>query len=822
MTDNLPSWSELADRAVADPAELKARLDLVAVCEEVGIALDGADDRWQGLCPFHDDTDPSFSVYETDDGFQRCGCFACDFGPSNDVFDLLQRLRGYGFAAAVREAQALSVATRATGPRERRTPVARPAVDLEPFVTGAYERAIDDRGPIAALLHDRGINVPADWLLAEFRLGVTPDGFGVVVPHYQPDGSVRAAKVRRRSEDGIGHPWRPTAVTGSKLDQLYGVWRDRGKTNVVLVEGESDAWTTAWLTRGYEVDVLALPSGASARPRREWLEYLGDRDVTLLLDADDGGRLALKNWAAALGVVKVAQLDEGLDATSSDPKRVLEAIAHAQTLGTSLAAGLVEAPFGGYVRASDDDQVPVANFTLRLSRTVAFENEGNVYEVTLPNGHTRPIETSAFGNEAEMRRWSNRHDFVWYGNTRDGQELLRILLNERPFAALARGTRVAGLHDGHFVLPDGSGGTVGGASWAYVAPHPDAPIDPMLNLQPGQWDAAVPVYLAHLHRPDVITPLIGWVAAAPLRSLIRSFPVMAVVGPAGWGKSTVVRETLHTFGYAIEANLTSTTPYGLSQLIESTNAFPVWVDEYRRGARADAKTTFEQLMRDAWDAQASFRGGVGENKSALHATRAAAPIVVTGEDVFSETSHLERLVMIQIPQEGRGEAAYARLETSNRAGMGRSYLEWLVERLRSGTLPVAPNLHNRPAHARAVARWGYGLYTSFVREIVGAELPEWDESMIAGAHDTSSQRPALLDILDEMRDRSNRHGQIVWVQGEDLCVRVPDLVKEANELGMPLPGGNKAVEAELVARFDAERDRDTFGLFWRLRGAMRG
>jgi DNA primase len=47
-------------------------------------------------CPFHDDRDPSFSIYGDDKKFR---CFGC--GAHGDIFDYLQQMYGISFSGAV-------------------------------------------------------------------------------------------------------------------------------------------------------------------------------------------------------------------------------------------------------------------------------------------------------------------------------------------------------------------------------------------------------------------------------------------------------------------------------------------------------------------------------------------------------------------------------------------------------------------------------------------------------------------------------------------------------------------------------------------------
>lgn len=799
MTTDDIDWLGLADSAAVDPLELKRRLDLVAVCEELGLLLEEQPDgRWLGLCPFHDDHRPSFDVYETDDGFQRCGCFACDFGPANDVYDLLRTLRGYGFSQALGEAQRLAVVTRSSGVRERKS-LTRAPVDLPALVEAA--RAGEALQLVTqALMSDRGIRANGDWVRDEFRLGVTPDGSGVVVPHYAKDGTLVGVKTRRPNVTQE-RPWEPQAVGGSKLTALYGEWRDQGRKKVVIVEGESDTWSVAWLTRSDEYEVFGLPSGGAARPRREWLEFLSDRDVTLMFDADDGGRTALRNWTAGLAVCSVAQLREGMDPTSENPERVLAALVAATQYGTAPSGGLVPAAYGGHlVRAGDENQTMICDFIPTLRRTVDLPS-GFVFQITLPSGVEVDLPSGVFNTDRSLRKWTNEHGYVWQGTTKDAQELYRMLVLESIFLPRVTGVTTAGWAEGAFVLPDPHG-VLGSKSWAYVPPETVRNLDELIDLVPGPWDPQIPFILTQLHTPEVITPIIGWIAASMLRPFVKAFPILAVVGTAGAGKSTLLRETLRTFGFMINLTLTSTTPMGVSGFASATNALPVWFDEYRMGARDSARQTFEQVLRDAWESQHSYKGGFGEQRQEIHSLAASSPIAVTGEDAFQETSHLERMCLVNLPLDGRNANALASLYSVERRGFGRAYLEWLIVKVNAGELPEPPTLVERPVHARSVARWGYEVFDLFAQEVCGRELIPFDAARLVASHETAKDAPIVVELIRACENRMSRVGPIAWRDDQgNMCVKPHDLVKAATELMIPIPGGARALRNELSERY---------------------
>ena len=83
-----------------DLPALKRRYPLGDVVEASGVTLVGRGRVRQGVCPFHDETAGSFTVYADS---QRWFCFGCGLG--GDVLDFIQRLDGVGLPEAIRRLQ---------------------------------------------------------------------------------------------------------------------------------------------------------------------------------------------------------------------------------------------------------------------------------------------------------------------------------------------------------------------------------------------------------------------------------------------------------------------------------------------------------------------------------------------------------------------------------------------------------------------------------------------------------------------------------------------------------------------------------------------
>ena len=79
-----------------DLEALKSRNPLGDVVEASGVQLKGRGRVRQGVCPFHDEAEGSFTTYEDS---QRYFCFGC--GDGGDVLDFIQRMEGLTLPEAI-------------------------------------------------------------------------------------------------------------------------------------------------------------------------------------------------------------------------------------------------------------------------------------------------------------------------------------------------------------------------------------------------------------------------------------------------------------------------------------------------------------------------------------------------------------------------------------------------------------------------------------------------------------------------------------------------------------------------------------------------
>jgi len=153
-----------------DVARVRAATDIVALIGEHA-ALRQQGRRWVGLCPFHAEKSPSFSV-NAQEGLYYC--FGCQV--SGDAISFVKATEHLDFADAVRflaDRAGVTIHEDASGgaDRRRRTELLDA---MERAVTWYHERLLSgpDAGPARNYLRSRGYDAE---VVRKFRLGWAPD-----------------------------------------------------------------------------------------------------------------------------------------------------------------------------------------------------------------------------------------------------------------------------------------------------------------------------------------------------------------------------------------------------------------------------------------------------------------------------------------------------------------------------------------------------------------------------------------------------------------------------------------------------------------------
>ncbi len=205
---------------------VKQQVDIVKIVGDyVKLRKSGAQ-NFSGLCPFHNEKTPSFSVHATRGFFH---CFGC--GVSGDVFSFVQKIEGITFPEAVRAvAQKAGIALpkqQYDSPAEAREARLRGVLlEVHERATAFFEEQL--RRPEAAAareyLASRGLT---DALIREFHIGYAPDSGFVLRDRLKgqyDEETLRASGLFSWKQDDAREPTtndqRPTAIYSKFRDRI--------------------------------------------------------------------------------------------------------------------------------------------------------------------------------------------------------------------------------------------------------------------------------------------------------------------------------------------------------------------------------------------------------------------------------------------------------------------------------------------------------------------------------------------------------------------------------------------------------------------------
>ncbi len=217
------------DNPVSNPGDfahtLKQQADIVRVVGEYVKLKKAGAQNFSGLCPFHQEKTPSFSVHATRQFYH---CFGC--GASGDVFSFVQKLENITFPEAVRlVAHKVGVPlpkTSFSSPEEAREARERMALlEIHEAAVAFFQSQL--RQPEAAhareYLAGRGLD---DATASRFRIGYAPNSGFLLRDHLRAKFDEPVLKV-----SGL-FSWKETegadsAGSGARPAQLYCKFRNR-------------------------------------------------------------------------------------------------------------------------------------------------------------------------------------------------------------------------------------------------------------------------------------------------------------------------------------------------------------------------------------------------------------------------------------------------------------------------------------------------------------------------------------------------------------------------------------------------------------------
>lgn len=310
--------------------EIKRRSDLVQIIGQ-HVRLKRAGQNWIGLCPFHNEKTPSFSV-NREHGFFKC--FGC--GASGDVYTFIEKQSGQLFADIVKQlAESFKITidddlkSSTTVERTRKSKELREIAQIAQayfeqqlekgkFVSNSpYAYLREKRGLSEATIHEFSLgyggasteefiaflksnDVPVHMAL---DLGILKQGQHglyaffvgrIVIPIYDAKGTLCAFGGRiwlQEQKDRPKYVNSPTSTLYDKTSTLFGLHKSmpllRNEQPVVIVEGYFD--TIAVMATGYGA---VAPCGTSLTKEQVQLLKRYTSRAILCMDQDKAGEQA--------------------------------------------------------------------------------------------------------------------------------------------------------------------------------------------------------------------------------------------------------------------------------------------------------------------------------------------------------------------------------------------------------------------------------------------------------------------------------------------------------------------------------------------------
>ena len=242
---------------------VKQQADIVRIIGDyIKLKKSGAQ-NYQGLCPFHGEKTPSFSVHSTR---QYYYCFGCH--EKGDVFTFIQKIENISFPESVRlVAQKLGIplpkASYSTPGEAKEARLRGQLLDVHERAVAFFQECLrrSEGANARAYLAGRGLN---DEMIARFRIGYAPDsGFLLrdrlkqefpeevlresgLFSWKQEDTREGAPSLSVRSLDGQGGGVDPNSRLGtqdSRLSAMYSKFRNRVMFPISSEAGKVIAFT---------------------------------------------------------------------------------------------------------------------------------------------------------------------------------------------------------------------------------------------------------------------------------------------------------------------------------------------------------------------------------------------------------------------------------------------------------------------------------------------------------------------------------------------------------------------------------------------------
>jgi len=396
------------DRGGIPPTTLQHIRDTVDIVDVVSryVALSKTGQNYRGLCPFHNEKTPSFTVNPTRQMFY---CFGC--GTGGDVFSFLMSRERFDFVEAVTElAQQVGIEIPASSfprssqpDRDQRKTLEQLHVLASDWFQQYLHDSTQGRGALTYLLN-RGLTLDT---LKEFGVGYALPSWDSLTQHLLRNG----AKLADLVQSGLVVPKQSSQPEDAKRDGCYDRFRARVMVPIMDLRGNVIAFggrvlddgTPKYLNspetplfnkrRCLYFDVLVLhqfglhhavaPLGTALTAEHVSLIRRFVKNVVLMFDGDAAGvKATLRTMDVFLNsgvTVKVVRLPSGEDPDSYVRAHGAEQLLELEQRACPLVEFAVEQCLAGVTQASVEERMRRVDEVLSILAKVSNPIEKEEY-----------------------------------------------------------------------------------------------------------------------------------------------------------------------------------------------------------------------------------------------------------------------------------------------------------------------------------------------------------------------------------------------------------------------------------------------------------
>lgn len=289
------STVEVYDRFPRDEIKEKVRTatDFIGLVETYGTPLKKVGTSHQGLCPFHEDKSPSFSVDESKKMFH---CFGC--GAKGDVFDFVARKEGLNthsdFPKVLEKVASIAGVDIAHKPQKKIYGSNKQRVSNSPFhrasiekVKTLYSKPIDDLSFYKIQTYFKSRHIPITKEMAQ-ALSIQIDNQNILwMPCKDVKGDVVRSWWRQLTPSHVKLPGEKSKLYNHKSqpDAPSAIVIPGNTKRIAIFEGVEDALTYYYLKGQSTGETILACCSAGNFPKM--VEFCKDADsVTVYLDGD--------------------------------------------------------------------------------------------------------------------------------------------------------------------------------------------------------------------------------------------------------------------------------------------------------------------------------------------------------------------------------------------------------------------------------------------------------------------------------------------------------------------------------------------------------